>query len=208
MTICFEGPSAVGKTTMCEQLHPEFLIIPEVNILFKRPITAEKFWYCKKQIERSIQSSESEKNAILDGDVFQPFWYNWSYGFPKEFLNLEDTFHCYLQGIKDNKLKFPDLYIVFTISKEELIKRKENDFSRQRRNFEKHLTLIDTQRKYFEFLKKDTKIKVEFIEYGNLTETKNMVLEKIQSHSQKHPIDEEKTLNIIYDWLKNNTPTG
>jgi adenylate kinase family enzyme len=164
MLICFEGPSAVGKTTMCAALQSDFFIIPEVNLLYKRPKAAHKYWYYEKQMARFQLAKKVSKNAIFDGDTLQPFWYNWSYDFPKEYPNLEETTQFYLKEITANNFEFPDLYIVFTISESELIKRKENDSTRRRGGFNKHLRLLDTQKQYFEFLKKETDLAIVFIE--------------------------------------------
>ncbi|MFK7983488.1 MAG: hypothetical protein AB8G86_26140 [Saprospiraceae bacterium] len=53
MNICFEGPSAIGKTTLSQSFSPTYQIIPEVNLLFPKEKNQGKFWYYQKQVERS-----------------------------------------------------------------------------------------------------------------------------------------------------------
>ena len=82
--VCFEGPSAVGKTTMAQQLAHTLgaIVIPEVNMLFSRPADPPPTWYFERQVERWQQAMTAVRSTdlvILDGDPFQPFWYNWAY---------------------------------------------------------------------------------------------------------------------------------
>ena len=84
--ICFEGASAVGKTALSEYLRDNLnaFVIPEVYLLFQRTPDEPKFWYFERQIERWQLAEKASKNyeiVILDGDPFQPVWYNWAYDF-------------------------------------------------------------------------------------------------------------------------------
>lgn len=85
--ICFEGPSGIGKTTMCKLLSTDFNIVPEVNLLFNRPKKAAKYWYHERQVERYELCYQSNRPSILDGDIFQPIWYNWVCNYPANFLS-------------------------------------------------------------------------------------------------------------------------
>jgi hypothetical protein len=58
----------------------------------------------------------------------------------KIFLSAEKIHTFYEQRIKAQEIYFPDLYIVFFCSEKELLKRKNSDINRLRRNFEKHLS--------------------------------------------------------------------
>lgn len=203
MIICFEGPSAVGKTTLCQHLRNNFLTIPEVNLLFKSPIKTSKFWYYDKQFKRFALANTANQSAILDGDIFQPLWYNWTYGFPTQFPNLEETIQYYKIGLTHSLIQFPDLYFVFTASTETLIQRKEGDRSRRRGNFAKHLKLLQTQEKYFRFLQEQTNIQVEFISYETVQSAKEKVLKSILSNSIVPIINPIETLLKIGNWLKN-----
>jgi len=202
MTICFEGPSAIGKTKMSESFSEEYHIVPEVNQLFKRTKLDSKYWYYEKQVERYESCKDSELDSILDGDNFQPIWYNWIYQYPSEFLSKEETQKFYLEKLIEKKIDFPDLYIIFYAELEELIRRKELDQSRTRRNFEKHLQYINPQRAYFEFLKEHTEIKVEFVMYDNFEETRERVLSLMQSTSIQ-PRNSQMIFEKLIKWLEN-----
>lgn len=200
MIICFEGPSAIGKTKLSEAFSDLYNIIPEVNLLFKRDETASRLWYYEKQVERYQLSERSKQKSILDGDIFQPLWYNWIYGYPLEFPSKEETNDFYSQKIKEGTIRFPDLYIVFRAGEDELRHRKEKDRSRSRRNFEKHLRLIEPQQDYFEFLKTDTEVDVEFVNFTDFESTKNQVSSIIQQKLVKEKND-HRVFESLCNWL-------
>lgn len=126
LTIILEGASGIGKTALCKKLQNNYNTIPEVNQLFKRTDSSDDYWYLKKQIERFEIGNKSGKTVIFDGDLFQPIWYNWIYNYPKEF---------YKENIKIQNIQFPDLYIVFYCSEEELRRRKNSDKTRIKAKF-------------------------------------------------------------------------
>lgn len=205
MIISFGGASAIGKTTLCQSFSDTHAIIPEANILFKNEKREGDFWYYEKQVERFRVARSSEKDAIFDGDIFQPIWYNWIYGYPSEFSSKEATHQFYLEKIMDNKISFPDLYIIFFTEMENLKFRKENDSTRQRRNFEKHLRLIEPHKKYFNFLKNETDIPVEFVEYDNLETTRKKVFDLMNRYSSVK-LDSATNFKKIVNWLEKSTP--
>src|ERR1700722_16930381 len=86
VVICLEGPSAVGKTTAARGLGErlEATVIAEVNALFQRPADPSPTWYFERQVDRwALAQAEASRGrvAVLDGDPYQPFWYNWAYGY-------------------------------------------------------------------------------------------------------------------------------
>lgn len=156
LTICLEGPSAAGKSSLSQALAAgaSALAIPEVNQLFSRPIDPEPCWYLQRQLERwemACRPSPGFSLAILDGDVLQPLWYGWAYGFTNHH-SLHELVDFYRPLIANGKLAFPDAYFVLECSVEELRARKAGDATRSRRNFEHHLEFIEPQRKYFRTL--------------------------------------------------------
>ena len=206
MIISFGGASSIGKTTLCQSFSITHVIIPEVNILCANEKRKGKFWYYEKQVERFQIAFSANKNAIFDGDVFQPIWYNWIYGYPKEFDSKVETHQFYLEKLIDEKICFPDLYIIFFANLEVLKLRKEKDLTRRRRNFEKHIRLIEPQKRYFEFLKKETDIQVEFVEFDNLEKVKKKVNE-LMNHCQPKQIDQVANFKKIEQWLEKQTPS-
>jgi hypothetical protein len=153
MTIlCLEGPSAVGKTTACRALaerHGAF-VVPEVNALFQRPAEEPPTWYLERQAERWRIAAKQQAHglAVLDGDPFQPLWYNWTFGFDR-WGSLETLRAFYRPLIASGELAFPDRYILLTAGEEELRRRKDSDASRSRCGFETHLALCDALPRYF-----------------------------------------------------------
>lgn len=65
--LCLEGASAVGKTTICKELEKQYsaYIVPEVNLLFERPVDEQKNWYLNRQVERWKRRKVFKRNDIL-----------------------------------------------------------------------------------------------------------------------------------------------
>lgn len=203
--ICFEGPSAIGKSALCESLSNANHIVPEVNLLFNTEKKTSKFWYYEKQIQRYQFAKKAERTSILDGDPFQPLWYNWVYGYPPMFCTKEETYNFYRNQLSQEAISFPDQYIVFETTKETLQTRKSKDKNRQRRNFEKHLKFIEPQKRYFHFLKEYTDIKVEFVTYETIEKAKLIVQTLIENRSPNTIIN-LKQFEEIVTWLNETDP--
>lgn len=181
--ICFEGASAVGKTSVSKYLSENFnaYVIPEVNLLFQRPTNESKFWYFEKQVERwelAVKASKNYQIVILDGDPFQPLWYNWAYNFDV-LQPLETIADFYREKLADCKIAFPDKYFILTVNKDDLRKRKIKDASRTRKNFERHLQFIKPQLAFFSFIKSINNDLVEFIENREVEKTAAEVINSI-----------------------------
>ena len=181
--ICFEGASAVGKTSLSKYLSENFnaYVIPEVNLLFQRPTNESKFWYFEKQVERwelAVEASKNYQIVILDGDPFQPLWYNWAYNFDV-LQPLETIADFYREKLADAKIAFPDKYFILTVNNDDLRKRKISDASRTRKNFERHLRFIKPQLAFFDFIKSINNDLVEFIENREIEITAAKVINSI-----------------------------
>lgn len=181
--ICLEGASAVGKTSVSKYLHENFnaYVIPEVNLLFQRNQNEPKFWYFEKQVERwekAVNASKNYQIVILDGDPFQPLWYNWAYNFDV-LQPLEIIADFYRKKLAEGKIAFPDKYFILTVSDSELRKRRVNDASRTRKNFERHLQFIKPQLAFFSFIKSISSDLVEFIENREIEKTAQKVIKSI-----------------------------
>lgn len=150
--VCFEGPSAVGKTTTARALGVSngIEVIPEVWAIFERPSEESPDWYFERQVERWQLAllHSSDRDVVLDGDPFQPLWFNWAYGFDG-WHSLDQLQAFYRPRLARDELAFPDLYVLLTASIEALRQRKQSDSERSRRNFEQHLRLIEPQQRYF-----------------------------------------------------------
>jgi hypothetical protein len=128
-------------------------VVPDVPALFERPTEEDPDWYFERQVDRwrLAKGHRTDEFVVLDGDPFQPLWYNWAYGFvgwqPLE--HLEDF---YRPHVARGDIDFPDFYVFFSASVDTLRARKEGDAGRRRRNFEQHLRFVEPQRRYFEAL--------------------------------------------------------
>lgn len=203
--ICFEGASAVGKTTTAENLKATggALVVPEVNQSFSRPENASAEWYFERQVERfaiAQEQSKSHRLVILDGDPFQPLWYAWAYNFVGwQSLDLMERF--YGTRIQNQTLCFPDLYFIFCASEDELRKRQANDASRRRRNFETHLKMIQPQRRYFQAMQKFSPNRVFFLEAESIENNVEFVGERVLSLNDSG-CESEVLLRRMIQWLR------
>lgn len=150
--LCLEGPSAVGKSSTASYLAENHgaIHIREVNLLFQRPQNTSPYWYYERQVERFqiARSYPGENLVILDGDPFQPIWYDPL--FPSvTSLSYQSVLDFYRSRLERDELAWPDHYVVLNASAAELRKRKEADLRFKRRNFDAHLALVDFLPEYF-----------------------------------------------------------
>lgn len=203
--ICFEGASAVGKTALSAYLRDNYsaFVIPEVNLLFEGKETEPKFWYFEKQIERwkmAVEAAKNHKIAILDGDPFQPLWYNWSYNF--DFGEpLETIAGFYKEKLAAGEIDFPDRYFILTAESGELRNRKTNDALRTRKNFERHLRFIQPQIACFNFIKSISYDLVEFIENTEIEESAEKIIYSI-GDDYSGEFSSRELFGEIENWLK------
>ena len=205
--ICFEGASAAGKTTVAKFLGENFYarVIPEVNLLFERKRGEPQFWYFERQVERWQMASDAEKKGelvILDGDPFQPLWYNWAYDF--DFGEpFEEIVGFYREAVGKGEIDFPEKYFILTIDESLLRERKKNDSSRTRKNFQRHLRFIKPQIAYFQFVKSVDERRVEFIENREVEDTARKIINSASSPlKNKYPPTE--LFDRIRNWLAGN----
>lgn len=209
LIICFEGASAVGKTALSEYLRANFdaYVVPEVNLLFERKESEPRFWYLKKQIERWKLAScavANHKIVILDGDPFQPIWYNWAYDF--DFGEpLETITDFYKKKLAAGEIRFPDKYFILSVKTAELQKRKALDDSRTRKNFDRHLRFIEPQRAFFNFIKSINNDLVDFIENREIEESGKIVIDLISNqNASPNAYSSPALFDEVREWLKNN----
>ncbi len=207
MIICLEGPSAVGKTTTCAALvaQKSAYVVPEVNALFERPANASPDWYLERQVERwkiAHTHSGDDRLVVLDGDVFQPFWYNWSFGFA-EYQPLEVLSAFYRRRIEAGVIGFPNLYIHLFVDENELRLRKEADETRTRCGFDSHLRLLQTQPRYFEMLSRLMPSRVHSVEAKSV-ETNLRRISECPAMPALTAMTSLEILDNIIEWLQTN----
>jgi len=206
--ICFEGASAVGKTTTanrCKTICGAF-VMPEVNLLFERPENESPEWYFERQAERWQIAQEQSKSyhlVILDGDPFQPFWYSWAYNFVGwQSLNFMEQF-CQPK-IQNKTLGFPDKYFIFSANEDELKRRKGADASRQRHGFETHLRMIEPQRRYFRAMQEFSPNRVRFLEAETVETNVERIQEDVSDLANSNKIEAEVLFSKMVEWLQKN----
>jgi hypothetical protein len=206
--ICFEGASAVGKTTTADAFKTldGAFVVPEVNLLFDKPQNASDEWYFERQVERWSLAQEQSKShplVILDGDPFQPLWYCWAYDFVG-WQDLDFMEQFYQPRVQNKTLRFADLYFILSASEAELRRRKAADESRKRRGFEAHLKMIEPQRRYFQALQTFSPNRVLFLEAESLEINLDVVRERISAASKHSEIESEVLFNKVIQWLREN----
>ena len=207
--ICFEGASAVGKTTTAKSFNEYYsaYVVPEVNELFTRPENESADWYFERQVERWTIAREQSKFyqlVILDGDPFQPLWYNWAYDFAG-WQDLDFMERFYQPRIRDKTICFPDLYFIFSADEPELRRRKTGDSSRQRSGFEKHLKMIEPQRRYFQAICDLSTNQVCFLETQTIASNIEFVRERVFNSSIENKKSGSEILFAeIIQWLREN----
>ena len=201
--LCFEGPSAVGKTTTAAALAARegAHVVPEVNLMFERPSDEPPEWYFERQAERWACASEAARDdrlVILDGDPFQPLWYNWAYNFLGwQGLDFMEAF--YRPRLARGDMGFPDHYILFGASETALRGRKEGDRTRQRRGFDTHLRFIEPQRRYFEAMQRFSPDRVQFLEAQAIESSARAIPAVAQRRVEQQPVE---LFDHLIGWLR------
>jgi deoxyadenosine/deoxycytidine kinase len=205
MIIALEGASAIGKSTTARELSivHGLKVIPEVNELFDRTSSDSEVWYLERQIDRwkmALEVSKSGGMAVLDGDVFQPLWYNFI--FSKDPLQPIDlVIDFYRSALVKNKISFPDIYFILTSSMASIRNRKDSDPTRKRDNFDKHTLMIEPQKAYFRELKKIHNEFVNFIVHDDISETLGSL--KLLVNKPAPKIDKFSIFNAIEKYIEN-----
>lgn len=208
VVLCFEGPSAAGKTTTARAFGAagDAFVVPEVNELYARPENESPDWYFERQVERwslARQQSQSHPLVILDGDPFQPLWYNWAYDFAG-WQDLEFIERFYRPRIRDGTIRFPDLYIIFSASEAELRRRKEADASRRRRGFEKHLRMIEPQRRYFRAMQDVSPHRVLFLQAETIEANMGFIRRSATALTGQNEDEQDRLFDKMLGWLRAN----
>jgi len=206
--ICFEGASAVGKTTTARAIEETCgaFIVPEVNQLFARPENEPPEWYFERQLDRWQIAGKEIKNyelVILDGDPFQPLWYNWAYDYAG-WQKLDFMEEFYGAAIQNKMIDFPRLYFILSTNEAELRKRKMSDSSRQRHGFETHLKMIAPQRRYFEAVKTFSPGKVVFLEAETIESNIEFIRDRALTAESDNSARSELLFGKITQWLREN----
>ena len=202
--ICLEGPSAVGKTTLARELGRDLgaVVIPELDASAAPPPSDAEPWFTHAHADRwrmAVAAANDAPLVVMDCDPLKGLWYNWMYaeeGWP----NIEVVGEHYLRSILGGELSFPDLYVFMDAPEVELWSRRNSDFSRSRRHFEKHVQRLEPRRRYFRALDAAVPGLVCFID----TSARHAVTEGVVARLSK-PLDLIEpvvTLEKIVGWVR------
>jgi hypothetical protein len=212
--ICLEGPSAVGKSTSAVALAERLrgAVIPEANALFARPSDASATWYFERQADRWVMAQEhlqAGRMAVLDGDPFQPLWYNWAYDFV-DWQPLGITAAFYREQIEAGHIAFPYRYFLLSADEATLRSRRDGDRAatgRRRGGFERHLQFVEPQRRYFQAMKGLCDDRVEFLPESTFAKTLEGI---VRSVMERPPTSTEGSALALFEemvrWLERNSP--
>ena len=216
--ISLEGASAVGKTTTAEALCDEFdaYRVPEVNALFDASKEDSTTWYFERQCDRwklAVDREREHELVVLDGDVLQPLWYNWiahrlsdELATIEEFAPLDSIYHFFREKMQERSVGFSDRYFLLYTDDSTLRRRKDNDETRTRRNFEGHLQFAMPQKHYFEKLQTLSQEKVRFVRAQSTDTNRSTIRAELPSFDERAGRYSLDVLDAMFDWAKETSP--
>lgn len=202
--ICLEGPSAVGKTTLAAALSRDGGAEILAEIVGEPPPHHDAAkWFVEQDVarwQRACVLTRDTPLVILDGDPFKGLWYTWIFaadGWP----SVEANAALYRKHVRHGTLAFPDLYVVLAASEAQLRQRRAGDATRTRRSFEKHLALIEPQRRYFMAMHDAAPGRVLFLDSTSQDTLPRAVNAAVTALGADH-VDHTQLLETLVDWVR------
>ena len=211
MIIAFEGVGAAGKTTTSEYLVANHgaIRISEVNEMFApRPIPEPAMWYLERQIERwelACEQDGTDRLIILDGDPYQPVWFNWIY--PDRLFQPWQEVLDFFEARLD-QVGMPGLYVYLYTSATERYRRERiretargHDEEQFKAKFERYARMLGPQKAFFDALGQRFPGFVYCQEATELEATALFVLD--------HPpttVDTAQAFSFMRSWLESHSP--
>ncbi|OWA37694.1 hypothetical protein B9G55_06510 [Saccharibacillus sp. O16] len=204
--ISIEGASAAGKTTTSSAFaaRNQGFHIPEVAAWWEAPNPVYPEWFFERQADRWAAAIEQEakRPVVIDIDLFQPFWYNWSFDFTLfNGQTLEFVENVYRPLFRQRKLGFPDKYFLLYADEPRLRERKAGDATRLRRGFEMNLTFIEPQKAYFQALNEYCPGLVCFIASHDIASNVSQIERELSNCRSDHRYSLE-LFDYMVNWLR------
>jgi len=181
--------------------------VPELKLADVPRIADSGQWFAEQhsalwQVARIYAASGSL--VVLDGDPLKALWFNWVYatdGWPA----VKFIAPYYRSQLREQALGFPDLYVILETTEADLRRRRAEDATRTRRNFEQNLRLVEPQRRYFVALQSLDPRRVVFVDSSHprdLVDKISLVLGQLQPSDT----DGGWLLDQMIAWVSSNTP--
>ena len=210
MIVAFEGVPTASKSTTADYLaaHHDALRIPEVNLLFERPEDEPYDWYFERQQDRWDMAPEGNANrviTILDGDPYQPVWFNWLYP-EKPFAPWSYVLDYFEQW--PERALMPDFYVHMVIGEDERKRRefqreaaRDHDLDRAQAKYDRYVGMPAPQTAYFEALGEAFPGFVMHHETVDYEETAARIFEY-----KYRPVHAEAVFAFMRTWLEEQKP--
>ncbi len=203
--VCIEGPSAVGKTTLAAALAASgAAVVPELDAAGAPPPAESAAWFVDRHAALWRRARELAVDAplvVLDGDPFKGLWYGALYaadGWP----DADSSARLYRDRIRRGELAFPELYVALEAGEPTLRARRAGDATRGRRNFEKHLALVEPLRRWFAALATHAPGRVLRLETdGRSPDELAAAARGAAARVDREPVDSPRLLDLMAEWV-------
>jgi hypothetical protein len=145
MIVVVEGPSAAGKTTWCRRHAPRWL--PEPG----RWTMAEILRYQRDRWRKAVDADTAGELIVLDGDPFK-LYCTWAQRKLDQITEADwrDEVERFRRHFARNEYGLADLVLYADPPVDVLIRHKEADSTRTRRNFDLHIAMRPYFRQWYE----------------------------------------------------------
>lgn len=208
MILAIEGAPGVGKSTTAAALRDAgAYVVPEVNLLFARPIPEPTGWYHDRQAARwemaRLKASQGAL-SVLDGDPLQPIWFGWI--FDNEAWSLPaESIAFYRSKFAERGMEVPDRYVLLHIAEEE---RRERMLKRERARglgeeraqlkVARYARIVQPQMAFFNALSERFSGWVTFVETTSVDETVSAIMSLGAPSAAPDSIE---AIDFIAEWV-------
>lgn len=210
MILAIEGAPGVGKSTTAAALGA--VVIAEVNLLFARPPAPPADWYLDRQNARwemAQRYAEANDLVVLDGDPFQPLWFNWAMpetGWPP----WQQACDFYRHRLLERRMAWPDRYLFLTIDEPTrcarmLARERARGLGEERAQHKtaRYARLVEPQARFFRALAVQFPGWVQWLEATSVERSVTVVRQLAAPLPGWDPL---VVLEFVESWLRQETP--